>query len=310
MSEVSVSRLSTAVMAAAVFAMFATFRSAPVVAQTLYTATTRDYISPSEIVGRLYIVDPATAGTKLVGPLRIAGGGEHVGVTGLAVHPKTAILYGITEGVGQGVRPSLITINPRTAEATIVGPLGHPASDINFDAKGNLFIWLTDVNQLGKVDLKSGAATAMGPSHDMMGATGGGLAIDQGGIAHIATTTAVGTLDTVDTTTGVRTVGPVLSGAPYLSAIHSLTFSPSGALYGVNTNLAAPAKTALVTIDPATGVTSLVGHLPEDSDGLAFSPDVVALEHESKPVYLTYVALVLAILVAVVVMVVLKRFVR
>jgi sugar lactone lactonase YvrE len=222
------------------------------------------------------------------------------------VHPKTGVLYGITAGITPALRPSLIVIDPKTAQATLVGKLGHSASDINFDATGKLFIWLTDVNQLGTVNLTSGVATPLGLAASMPDSTGGGLAIDSRGIAYFATSTAVGTLDTMDVHTGVRRVGPVLSGAPYLSAIASLTFSHSGVLYGVNSNLAAPAKSALVIIDPVSGVVSLVGDLPEDADGLAFSPDVLSME-QSKPLYLVYVALALAALVGVVVVVVLKR---
>ena len=258
-------------------------------AQTLYTATARAYISPSEVVGRLYVVDPDTAGAKLVGPLRLEDG-RYVGVNGLAVHPRTRALYGITAGVTPSLRPSLVRIEPKTAEATLIGQLGHSASDINFNADGQLFIWLTDLSQLGTVDLKSGAATPVG-STSIPGATGGGLAINQKGVAYIATTTAVGTLDTVDIVSGTRTVGPSLSGAPYLSAIHALTFSPSGTLYGVNTNLAAPAKTVLVMVDPTLGVVSPIGALPEDANALTFSPDAVALAGEAKPKYLGYAAI-------------------
>ncbi len=258
-------------------------------AQTLYTATARTYISPSEVVGRLYVVEPDTAGARLVGPLRLKDG-RYVGVNGLAVHPRSGALYGITAGVTPGLRSSLVTIEPKTAEATLIGQLGHSASDINFNADGQLFIWLTDLSQIGTVDLKSGAAAPVG-STSIPDATGGGLAINQKGAAYIATTTAVGTLDTVDTVSGTRTVGPTLSGAPYLSAIHALTFSPSGTLYGVNTNLAAPAKTVLVIVDPTSGVVSPIGALPDDANALTFSPDAAAMVSEAKPKYLGYAAI-------------------
>jgi hypothetical protein len=102
------------------------------------------------------------------------------------------------------------------------------------------------------------------------------LAIDRKGTAYVAANTAAGTLDIVDTRTGAGTLGPALSGAPYLSEINSLTFSPEGELFAVNSNLAAPAKTALVVINTGTGVVSIVGDLPDDADGLTFSPDASA----------------------------------
>jgi hypothetical protein len=283
-------RFAAAILVAASFIAFATSSSALADAQTLYTATTRAYFSPSEIVGRLYIVDPATAEARLVGPLRLRDGGAYIGVTGLAVDPRTRVLYGVTAGLSPGLPPSLIKIDPKTAQATLVGRLGHSAADINFDAAGRLFAWLTDIKQMGIVDLANGVATPLGPASSIPEATGGGLAMDARGIAHIAATTAAGTIDTFDTRTKVLTQGPVLTGAPYLSAIHSLTFSAAGVLYGVNSNLSVPAKTALVVIDPVSGLVSLVGALPEDAIGLAFSPDAVAEAEQSNLVRPAYLA--------------------
>jgi len=295
-------------MAAAVVAIFATLHVTLAAAQTLYTSTMRAYFGPSEIVGRLYVVDPATAAAALVGPLRMGESGAYVGLTGLAVHPKTGVLYGITAGVSPGLRPSLMKVDPKNAHATVIGTLGHSASDITFDASGKLFIWLTDLDQLGTVDLANGAATPLGTPGPNPGSTGGGLAIDGRGIAYITATTAVGTLDRVDIQTGARTIGPVLSGAPYLSAIHSLKFSPSSVLYGVNTNLAAPAKTALVTVDPVSGVVSLVGALPEDADGLTFSHESSPTGDGSNPRRFAYWALAAAVLLGLgVIAVVIRR---
>jgi hypothetical protein len=285
--------LATLPAAAMLIAAFTACHSTPSAAQALY-AITQAQVEPTQPAGKLYIVDPDTAATTLVGPLRLRDGGAYVGATGLAVHPRNGLLYGITGGSTPGMRPSLITVDPMTAEATFIGRLQHPASDINFDAAGTLFIWLIDVNQLGTVDLASGVAKPLGPESSVPGGNGGGLAIDAHGIAHIATTTAVGTLDKFDTHTGTRRTGPVLSGAPYLSAIRSLTFSPAGILYGVNTDLAVPAKSALVTIDPASGVVSLVGALPDDANGLAFSPDIVATAAHRKPRRFTFVAIAVA----------------
>jgi hypothetical protein len=283
-------RFAAAILATASFLAFTIFHSALADTQTLYAATTRAYFSPSEIVGRLYIVDPATAQATLKGPLRLRDGGPYIGVTGLAVNPRTRVLYGVTAGLSPGIPPSLIKIDAKTAQATLVGRLGHSAADINFDAAGKLFAWLTDIKQMGTVDLANGVATPLGPASSIPEATGGGLAMDARGIAHIAATTAAGTIDTFDTRTKVLTQGPVLTGAPYLSAIHSLTFSAAGVLYGVNSNLSVPAKTALVVIDPVSGLVSLVGALPEDAIGLAFSPDAVAEAEQSNLVHPAYLA--------------------
>lgn len=297
-------RLAAATVAMAI-ALFGILPITPANAQTLYITTAQGSLQSNDEIGKLYVADPGTALATLVGPLRIRDGGAYVGVAALAVHPRSGALYGITGG--RGLRPSLATIDPRSGEVTLVGALDHTASDITFDSAGTMYIWLTDLNQLGTVDLGTGAVTSIGPSSSIPGGNAGGIAIDERGIAHIAATTAVGTLDSFDTRGKLRTVGPVLSGAPYLSAIRSLAFSPSGILYGVNSNLAVPAKTALVTIDPASGLISLVGALPDDSDGLAFSPDVVAVGKRSKPRHGLYIALAVAALVTLIAVVVLRR---
>ena len=285
----------------------ALFSMSVAASETLYSVATRSYVSLQEVVGRLYVVDADTGGTKLIGPLRTADG-TYVGANALAMHPKSGVMYGVTAGISPGLRPNLFTVNVKTSEVTLIGALGQAASDICFDSHGTLFAWLSELKRLGTVNLRTGAATPFGPESTIADATGGGLAIDGKGTAYIATTTAVGTLDTVDSKTGTRTVGPALTGAPYLSAIRSLTFSSSGILYGVNTNLALPAKSALVIIDPRSGVVSLVGALPDDANALAFLPGSAPLGKEPLPVA-AYVAIAaaLVVLAAVAVSVMLRR---
>ena len=246
------------------------------VAQTLYLTTSKNYVSSNAAIGSLYVVDPTNASARLLAAIKV-GGSQPVGINGIAVHPSTKVLYGITSA-GAGLRPSLVTINPKTGEATVIGALGFAGTDLTFDRSGALYAWLSNVNQLGVVDLKTGVATPRGGAIVKGETIGGGMAIDSKGIALVASTTAAGTLDSVDTRTGAIAPGPVLSGAPYLSAIHSMTFSRFGTLYAINSNLGIPSKAALVTIGPATGVVTGLGALPDDAHGLAFSPDVVASE--------------------------------
>jgi hypothetical protein len=242
-------------------------------AETIYLSTTHRAVAPNQVAGQLYLVDPTTAEGKLVGAV-VAENGVSVGVTGMAVNPATGILYGITAGFSSP--PSLVTINPKNAEAKTVGALGYTSSDISFDRKGRLFAWLSERQRLASVDLTTGAATPVGPVISTAETTGGGLAIDDKDVAYIIPGTAAGTLDTINLATMQSSVGPVLTGAPFLSSINSLTFSPKGRLYGVNSNMAAPAKTALVVINRDTGVVTKMGDLQEDADGLTFSQDVAA----------------------------------
>ncbi len=240
----------------------------------LYIATLREQgSSEAEAMGgSLYEVDPATAATKLVAPLRI-GGVVPIGLTGLAVHPKTGIVYGITAGLARNIPRSLVSVDLATGNSTLVGSLGLAGSDIRFDARGTLYVWLTDDATLGVVDLGTGSASPIG-KRAYADPLGGAIAIDEKGEVFVSATTAGGTLDLVDPATGRVTAGAHLSGAPYLSSLNSMAFGPADTLYAVNSNLGAPAKTNLVQIDSVTGKVTDIGALPNDTDPIAYVPAV------------------------------------
>jgi hypothetical protein len=222
----------------------------------------------------LYRVDPATGTSTLVAPVRI-GGKESIAIVSLAIHPATGTMYGVTAGLSGRIPRSLVTIDPVTGDVKLIGPLGAVASDLSFARDGTLYAWLSERSQLARVDLGNGRASPVGDS-GIAGVMGGGMAIDDHDKAYVAATSATGTLDTVDIHTGRGTPGPTLEGAPYISAITNLTFSPRGKLYGVNSNMGAPATTSLVEIDVATGKVREVGHLPNDAHALIFVPNASA----------------------------------
>jgi hypothetical protein len=236
-------------------------------ADTLYAATVRNSAGTNEgISGSLYTVNLGSGSATFVAPLRLDGR-VPVGVTGLAAHPTTGIMYGITSPLS-GANPALVTIDPNTGIATLVGDLRFPGSDIAFNKAGILFTWLPPTSQLGIVNLSSGTVTPIG-SQGPAG-TIAGLAIDQHGTAFITPSGAGGTLDVVDIGTGAIKKGPQLNGAPFASNINSMTFTPSGLLLAVNSNAGSPASTALVQINTATGGVNKIGTLPDDTDALAF----------------------------------------
>jgi len=245
-------------------------------AETLYVATLRDQSNATAEAqgGALFTVDPATAAYTQVAVLRI-GGVTPVGLTGLSIHPRTGVFYGITAGSSANIPRSLVTIDPATGNVTLVGSLGHTGSDIRFDAKGVLYAWLTDVNCLATVDVGTGLATPLKqPCYDQT--LGGGIAFDKSGKLYVSVATSAGTLDTWNPGDDKVASGPTISGAPFVSAVNSMDFSQAGALYAVNSNMGAPAKTRLVRIDAATGRVFDVGALPADVDPLAFAPNVRA----------------------------------
>ena len=241
-------------------------------AETLYVATLRDQQNSSGegFGGALFTVDPATGAAKLVAPLKV-GGVIPIGLTGLSIHPKTGVFYGITAGISPAIPRSLVTIDRATGNVTLVGNLGHVGSDIRFDAKGTLYIWLTDINRLGTVDVGTGVATAFEqPGYEQT--LGGGIAFDRNGRLYISANSSAGTLDSWSPEDQHLATGPRIVGAPYVSSINSLAFSSNGVLYAVNSNLGTPAKTNLVTIDSKTGQVKDIGALPADVDPLAFAP--------------------------------------
>ena len=235
----------------------------------LYTATVRlnPGGSPTEPAGSLYIVDPATARTKQVGSLRL--GGKPIGITGLAVHPKSGVFFGVTAGSSVNYPNSLVTIDPNTGEASLVGETRVPTSDITFSPEGQLYMWLTNTNQIAEINISTGRVKAIGTSSEASRIEAG-IAVDGRGLVFVTPDGATGQLEQRDPATGAVVNAVSLSNAPYLSSLNSLAFSRSGELYGVNSNMGTPAHTALVKIDLGTGVVTKVGDLPEDTDCLTF----------------------------------------
>ena len=238
---------------------------------TLYAASVRSggvARGDVPIAGNLYTINLANGTATLVGAIRVQGG-KPIGVTGMAAHPGTGVLYGITSEQSPNYPRALVTIDAKTGAATLVGELGHVGSDISFDAKGTLYMWLPLTSQLGIVDPSSAAVKPLGQP----GPPGSpaGIAVDPQGMVFVTAKGAGGTLDNVDLASGALQIGPALTGAPFSTQINSMSFSPSGLLLAVNSNGGSPASTRLVTINTATGAVATIGALPDDTDALAFT---------------------------------------
>jgi hypothetical protein len=242
-------------------------------AHTLYAATVRTGVMARgdvPIAGNLYTINLANGTATLVGPIKLQG--KSIGVTGMGAHPTNGTLYGITSEQSPSYPRSLITIDPATAVATLVGELPAAGSDISFDSKGTLYMWLPATTQLGIVDPSNANVTPIGKP----GPPGSpaGISVDPQGMVFVTAKGAGGTLDNVDLQSGALQVGPPLMGAPFSTQINSMSFSPSGLLLAVNSNGGSPAETRLVTINTATGAVATIGALPDDTDALAFTGSV------------------------------------
>jgi sugar lactone lactonase YvrE len=241
-------------------------------AQTLYAVSVRTYSDPSYegVEGNLYRVDPATAVTTLVAPLRLRGG-ESVGLDGLAIHPKSREFLGITTRAATVIPHSLVRLDPQSGTVSVVGNLVISGSDISFDSEGTLFIWLPQTSQVGRIDLTTGTVTALGTPRPAT-ASKGGFAVIQDGRALVAASGGKGTLDTIDIKTGAVTASVALTGARYPELIAGLAESQDGTLLAVNTNGGAPARADLVRIDRRSGRITTIGALPNDTDAITFGP--------------------------------------
>jgi PEP-CTERM motif len=240
--------------------------------ETLYVAT-----GSKGAAGVLYTVNPFTAAFTSVGP--ITTGAAAIGMTGLAFDPLNGALYGITGLESPNFPRSLVTINPATGAATVLGTLTSTfgttgLTDISFQSDGTLFG--ISPSTLYTINLGTGALTSIGSTG--LNPPGGGLAFNPSGTLYSAGI-ATGTVDTLSTSTGARTVGPTMTGAPHagsLGAMMALGFSSSNTLYAANSareqNGATITTVNLVTINPATGVVTDIGALLGNVDALAFSP--------------------------------------
>jgi len=278
--------------------------------QQLYVTSVRSggVNTETPISGNLYTVNLSSGASQLVGAIRLPGS-RAVGVAGLSFHPKTGVLYGITSEQSPNEPHSLVTIDPNTGAATLIGDLGAIASDASFDSKGTLYVWLQTTSQIGTVDLTTGAVTRIGRARPA--GSPSGIAIDPNDMIYVTAKGASGTLDNVDTVTGDLQQGPPLTGAPFSTQINSMSFSPSGLLLAINSNGGSPATSRLVTSNTATGAVAAIGNLPDDSDALAFNtsngPNLAPTLQSMSPGGRVVVIVVSIVLIAVAGTVVFRR---
>jgi hypothetical protein len=232
------------------------------VAQTLYAAT-----GSSGVTGNLYTVSTVTAAATVVGPILL--GATPLAMTGLAVHPTTGVLYGITANSDPTIPRHLVIISATSGAATDVGAMGTGGADIAFNAGGTLYMTSGNNGNLWTVNLTTGLATAVGAT-SFGSVSGGGLGINAGGGAFFSPNGANGTIATVNLATGAATAGPTLAGAPIPGGtINAASFSAGGVLFAVNGNFGGGPDN-LVTIDTATGAVTNIGALPTNIDAIAF----------------------------------------
>jgi len=261
-------------------------------ASVLYAATAHDAKSGSDASGRLYTVNVANAKSRLVGAIR-GDANAPLPIDGLAIHPKTRVLYGITSRASP--QPSLVTIDPRTARAHVIGPLGVGGTDIHFDDEGTLFIWIADGNRLGIVNLATGHVSSVAATTIKEGSSGG-FAVNSRGVALVAAQTSRAVIERLDASTG-DTLGALALDAGIVRALDSLAILGSGNLIAVNEPARGKPARELVSIDTETGDVTRVGPLPDEVDAIAFD-ELASVGGSKRGLLLLFAAVFIALHVA------------
>jgi len=247
------------------FAFFAAALAAPPAsAETLYGAD-----GAQGNLSSLYVLDAGTGGIICtVGPIGF-------GVTGLAVHPATGVLYGSTGNASPVSPGSVITIDKTTGAGTLVGSFGvagRTMADLTFTSDGTLYGWLTGPaggpDDLYTINLATGSVTKVGTS-GLVSTFGNGLAADSGNTLYLAPGGDTGSFFTVDRFTGAVHAFAALSGGSG-NPIAAMAFNAAGTLYGVDLGPEVPARASLITIDKTSGAITTLGPTVNRLDAIVF----------------------------------------
>jgi hypothetical protein len=212
-------------------------------------------LSGNPVLVELY---PSTAGVlRTVGSLS-------AGLGGLAQHPLTGVVYGVTAPGGPGTR-NLVVIDVRNASMTTIGSVGlgnFGIADLAFRSDGTLFAWSENSDDLITINTATGAGTVVGNA--AVSTRGSGIEFLADGRLLLTGNNSNGALRQVDPATGLTTVIGTLTGAPISGmSVNALSLGPDGNLWAsmIDVFVASglPVPTHLIRINPATAVVTNVG---------------------------------------------------
>lgn len=221
------------------------------------------------VPGNLYSFDP------LSGALIATVGAVGYPVTGLADHPVTCALWGVTSptfDAANNPNPGhLITIDKSTGAGALVGDVlaatDAGPTDITFTSNGTLYGWSSDTDDLITIDLGTGAGTVVGDSG--LASSGVGLAASSSDQLHLAGDGGApgSSLTLINALAGIPTGSTALSGDLVAgSSIVVMDFGCNGLILGVHSLGAG--VTNLVTINTGTGALSTLGSTQSGLDAI------------------------------------------
>lgn len=224
----------------------------------------------SNIASDLYIIDPSDASETSVG-------NTGHGLTGLAFHPTSGVLYGSTSNQSPLNLRSLVTVNPANGVTTLVGGFGIGAdtlSDIAFDSTGTLYGYAAGSHKLYTVNLGTGAATQVSAT-TVGGGFGFGMDFDSGDNLFVLPfgddlTPPNSQILLVDQTDASQFVFSHVTGSPPYgngASFAAGAFAPSKVFYAIDNNF--NITTHLVSVVIGTGEVVDIGAVTTGMDALA-----------------------------------------
>jgi hypothetical protein len=254
-----------------------------VAAETLYAAAGAQG-KPSDLL----ILNPADGSVRCrVGPIGF-------GVTGLAVHPVTGVLYGTTGNADPVAPGTLLEIDKTTGAGHVIATLPSPMPptpvtfpDITFTSDGTLYgvlyngavtatidLWSVNVSSLliSRVST-SGFMSTLGPGT----IAGGGIAANANNTIYFSGEYTNGPLRTIDRMTGHFSAPvAIMDGNIRFQSLTALAFNSSGTLFGA-TLLGAARTASLVTIDTTSGHITFLGRSVDGLDAIAFDSEPLTI---------------------------------
>lgn len=229
--------------------------SASVSAELFYSA-----IAQTELTSELTAIDSETCVMNTIGFIGYP-------VTALALDPN-GMLYGADPQGGQ-----LISINTLNGAGSVIGPLvdgganSHPnIPDMAFNGF-DLFGWTELSDDLVRINQVTSTVTVISSDRSSFGT---GLAIDSSGTIYLSPNGFE--LFTVDSTSGVATVGPELTDIATLGNTSAMTFDANDVLWAnvIMSNFSGGPGN-LVRIDHITGDYEVIcSNLPLFTDSLVY----------------------------------------
>ncbi|MDQ6698926.1 MAG: DUF4394 domain-containing protein [Acidobacteriota bacterium] len=249
-----------------------------------------DFLGVEADTGKLYSISETTGALSFIGNTGIGPNGATVWAE-IQFAPN-GILYGFTAGEDR----YLYTINPTTAQPTLVGPLRLSSvfeGGLAFSPAGVAYGASAGNSQLFTINLATGAATIVGTMsggpHDI-----NGLAYRSDGKL-VGLDGATNSLVVIDPVTAVITPLAVL--APIVGVVGGMTVSNGVGYFNTGGPVGTPpASNSLYSFDLFTGAATLVGSFGPTINGFGIS-GLAALPPVPEPSTSLILGLGIAILI-------------